>query len=125
MACAATIHKAGIYILLRSTLLCGEWFDSVGLQRHFRHYWFAIVQVFVLTSAVCVPHILTQFRCSHLYVQITVQVCGCVCAHIQDVEFLHCNVTCYVVYQAVPGEDGEGAVPDRDQRPAGPAVRDA
>ncbi len=50
---------------------------------------------------------------------------GCVCAHLQYAECLCCVVTCFVVCQAVPGEDGEGAIPDRDQRPSGPAVRDA
>lgn len=34
-------------------------------------------------------------------------------------------LTCRVLCQALPGEDGPGTVPDRDQRPAGPAVRDA
>lgn len=33
--------------------------------------------------------------------------------------------TCPTFHQAFPGEDGTGAIPDRDQRPAGPAVRDA
>lgn len=37
----------------------------------------------------------------------------------------YCLLTCRVICQALPGEDGEGAIPDRDQRPAGPAVRDA
>lgn len=41
------------------------------------------------------------------------------------VSVLCCAVICCVVWQAVPGEDGEGAIPDRDQRPTGPAVRDA
>ena len=98
---------------------------GVVVQRHFTHYWFALGQVFMLASAVCMPPIQTQCRCSHLYVQITVQVCGCVRADVKSVGFLHCDETCSVLGQTVPGEDGEGAVPDRDQRPAGPAVGDA
>lgn len=86
--------------------LCGDLFEvphityhlplGVIMQRRFRHYWFAIVQVFVLTPLLCRPHIKTQRRCCHLYVQIKVQVCGprvCMCIYtVCRVPVLCCDI---------------------------------
>lgn len=81
--------------------------------------FFGICQVFVSTSVFRGPNILTcagaasacELRCS----------CAGVSSGICIVPVLWYVVVC----QAVSGEDWTGAIPDRDQRPAGPTVRDA
>lgn len=58
----------------------------------------------------------------HLYVWIKLQVCWSLIRNMYSV----CALSWYFVFfQALSGEDWKGAIPDRDQRPAGPAVRDA
>lgn len=75
-------------------------------------YWFNISHVFFLKRfALWDLHIRTQH--SRTVVWIKPQVCS--------VRLF----TCSACRQAFPGEDGAGAIPDGDQRPAGPAVRDA
>lgn len=61
--------------------------------------------------------------CMHELNSRYIVVCVCVCAYVWYVKVFNFDVA--LVCQAVPGKDGKGAVPDRDQRPAGPAVGNA
>lgn len=56
---------------------------SVVMSHQFRLDWVSTLQVFFLTFVLHMHHVQPQHRWCHLYVQMKVQLGGCVCAFIQ------------------------------------------
>lgn len=110
--CSASQHRAYWKCLTSSA--------GVVIWTLVRHK-LSFIQVFSLSSVLYGLHEGLKFKCC----EFKVQVCRSRWAWVDFKTGLLCGVTGCVLGQTFPGENGEGAEPDRDQRPSGAAVRDA